>query len=267
MRPRQPVVSALVLLVSLFIAGVGQTAAADEGDPAAIAAIRQLLATTQPDMAIHQIQPSPVTGLYEVMLSSGHSIYVSADAKFLIPGDLYEARNDGLVNVGESRRNELRKQKIAALDEKDMIVFEAEGERKATLTVFTDVDCPYCRKLHGEVEELNRQGIAVRYLAYPRTGLIDRQTGQKTETYVKMVATWCSEDPKAMMTSAKRGADVPAADCDSQVEEQFELGQEVGVTGTPALVMEDGTIVPGYVPAETLAGVLLSAHSAASGTP
>ncbi len=246
--------SRLIAIAGLLFAAAAANAQAQTAEADAI---RALLVSTQPDMPIASVQPSAVAGLYEVLLQGGESIYVSADAKFLIPGDMYESLPEGLVNLGEKRRNVLRRDKIAALDEKDMIVFEAEGERKATLTVFTDVDCPYCRKLHGEIEELNSYGVAVRYLAYPRTGLIDRETGQKTETYVRMVATWCAEDRKAMMTSAKRGADVPTADCDSPVEEQFELGREVGVTGTPALVLEDGTMLPGYVPAAQLAGYLL----------
>jgi thiol:disulfide interchange protein DsbC len=146
---------------------------------------------------------------------------------------------------------------MLALNEDDMIIYEAEGERKATITVFTDVDCPYCRKLHAEIAEMNRLGIAVRYLAYPRTGLLDSSTGLPTETTTKMISTWCAEDRKAMLTSAKRGGDIPVIECDSPVEEQYQLGREVGVTGTPALVLEDGTILPGYVPAATLAGYLL----------
>lgn len=251
--------SRFVAISSLLLALCGLPVAFAQAQPesAEAVAIRGLLTSSQPAIAITSILPSPVSGLYQVELDGGETIYVSGDAKFLIPGDLYEAQGDGLVNLGEKRRNVLRRDKIAALDEKDMIVYEAVGERKATLTVFTDVDCPYCRKLHGEVEALNNYGIAVRYLAYPRTGLIDRSTGQKTETYVRMVSTWCSEDRKVMMTTAKRGADIPLTDCESPVEEQFELGREVGVTGTPALVLEDGTMLPGYVPADTLAGYLL----------
>jgi thiol:disulfide interchange protein DsbC len=216
-----------------------------------IAAIRTLLDTTQNGMVISAIVPSPVSGLYEVQIQNGQALYVSADAKYLIPGDLFEARSEGLVNLGEARRNELRLQKISALDEKDMIIYPASAEQKAVLTVFTDVDCPYCRKLHGEITELNDMGVTVRYLAFPRTGL-------NTETSAKMIATWCAEDPRAMFTAAKRGADVPPADCDSPVEEQYQLGREVGVTGTPALVFDDGTIVPGYVPAATLAQYLFT---------
>lgn len=224
-------------------------AQAEAKDPEA--GIRALLMATQPGMQIDSIQLSPIDGLYEVSIQSGQTIYVSKDARFLIPGDMYQAGGEGLVNLGESKRNVLRKQKIAALDEKDMILFPAEGVSKATITVFTDVDCPYCRKLHGEIADLNKMGISVHYLAYPRTGL-------DTETHHKMISIWCAEDRKVMFTVAKRGGDVPEADCANPIAEQYQLGREVGVTGTPALVFEDGTILPGYVPAATLAGYLFS---------
>jgi thiol:disulfide interchange protein DsbC len=223
--------------------------AQQQDEAAPVAAIRTLLAKTQPDMKIAAIKASPVKGLYEVQLSSGHSIFASADAKYLIPGDLYQDGPDGLINLGDKHRDELRKQKIAAVDEKDMIIFAPKGQRKATITVFTDVDCPYCRKLHSEIAELNALGIAVRYLAYPRTGL-------KGETYTRMISTWCATDRKKVFTAAKRDEEVPVKKCDSPVEAQFELGEEVGVTGTPAIVFEDGTMLPGYVPAATLASYL-----------
>lgn len=237
----RPILAALVLLT-------GTARAGDES--AEIEAIKQLLIKTQPEMTIQTVSKSPVEGLYEVTTQGGQTIYVSRDARFFIPGDLYEAQVDGLVNLGESKRNVIRKEKIAALDEADMVVYEAKGERKATVTVFTDVDCPYCRKLHAEVDALNEMGIAVRYLAFPRTGL-------NTETHFKMISTWCASDRQAMMTSAKRGGDVPKADCDNPVASQYQLGREVGVTGTPALVLEDGTMLPGYVPAATLGAYLL----------
>lgn len=238
-----------LLLLQALLAVTAPVFAQDEGDASEVEAIRALLTTTQPGMKISSITLSPL-GLYEVSIQNGQTIYVSRDAKFLIPGDLYEAREAGLVNLGEVRRNEIRRERIAALDEADMIVFAPEGERKATLTVFTDVDCPYCRKLHAEIEALNGYGIAVRYLAFPRTGL-------NTEIHTKMVSTWCADDRKAMMTSAKRGGDVPVLECDNPVADQYQLGREVGVTGTPALVFEDGTIMPGYVEAATLAQYLL----------
>lgn len=252
MHSHQPAVPGLMLriLLALCLFVPMQTQAQSEADTAAITAIRELLVSTQPGMEVGEIVASPVAGLYQVTIQGGQTIYVSGDARFLIPGDLYEVQPSGLVNLGDARRNEIRKQKIDAIDEADMIVYAPEGERKATITVFTDVDCPYCRKLHEEVAALNDYGIAVRYLAFPRTGL-------NTDIHYKMVSTWCSDDRKAMMTSAKRGGEVPKADCANPVAAQYQLGREVGVTGTPALVLEDGTIVPGYVPADTLAQTLL----------
>lgn len=238
-------VSLVLVLGSL---GTAPAVLADQNSE--MEAIRGLLLSTQPGMVIDSIAASPVQGLYEVQIQSGQTLYVSADAKYLIPGDLFEAQEEGLVNLGELRRNDWRARKIAALDEKDMIIFRAPNE-KAMVTVFTDVDCPYCRKLHGEISELNELGITVRYLAFPRTGL-------NTEIHHKMESTWCAESREAMFTVAKRGGDVPDASCDSPVVAQYRLGREVGVTGTPALVFDDGSIVPGYVPAATLAEYLLA---------
>jgi len=249
-RSIAPAIATVSQWLFLVFAMAGATAVQADQD-SEIAAIRALLNGTQPGMVIDDIALSRIAGLYEVQIQNGQTLYVSSDAKFLIPGDLFEVSAEGLVNLGDARRNELRQQKIAALDEKDMIIFPASTEQKAVLTVFTDVDCPYCRKLHGEMAELNSMGVTVRYLAFPRTGL-------DTETSAKMIATWCADDPQAMFTAAKRGTDVPPVDCDSPVEEQYQLGREVGVTGTPALVFEDGTIVPGYVPAATLAQYLFT---------
>lgn len=251
---RRPVCRSVLASLQLFTLGlILGTFPALAGQDEEVAAIRALLVSTQPGIVIESITPSAAAGLYEVQIQAGQALYVTADARFLIPGDLYEARSEGLVNLGELRRNDWRAAKVAALDPDDMIVFPASStaQRQAVLTVFTDVDCPYCRKLHGEIEELNSLGVTVRYLAFPRTGL-------NTEISAKMISIWCAEDRKAMFTASKRGSDIPAADCDSPVEEQYQLGREVGVTGTPALVFDDGSIVPGYVPAATLAEYLFA---------
>jgi thiol:disulfide interchange protein DsbC len=212
--------------------------------------IHNLLVATQPGMVINTISPSPIAGLYKVVIGNGQTIFVSEDAKFLIPGDMYQVRPEGLVNLGEGERNKVRKDILAGLDDSDMIIFAAHGESKAVLSVFTDVDCPYCRKLHEEIDQLNDYGITVRYLAFPRTGL-------ESETYHKMVSTWCANNPRQAFTEAKMGKDIPEVSCENPVAEQYELGRQLGVTGTPALVFDDGTIVPGYIPADTLAQYLL----------
>ena len=235
--------TSLMFLLSTMSAFLSGMVCADEAEEKA--AIRAFLATSQPNIIVESIEPSPVESLYQVNIQNGRTIFVSNDARYLLPGDLYEAQGEGLVNLGENHRRDLRRDRIAALDEKDMIIFEAAGERKAMLTVFTDVDCPYCRKLHGEIDQLNDAGIAVRYLAFPRTGL-------NTEIHRKMISTWCADDPRAMLTSAERGGDVPEADCENPVAEHYILGREVGVTGTPALVLEDGTILIGYRSADDL---------------
>lgn len=237
-----------VLLSLLLIPALhAQTTAKQDAE---IAAIRNVVATSMSNLKIEKIAPSPIDGLYQITLENAQMIYASADARYFIPGDLFEVLPEGVVNRGEEQRNVVRAEKIAAVPESDMIIFEPEGGRKATITVFTDVTCPYCRQLHSEVDRLNELGIAVRYLAFPRTGL-------NTETEEIMISTWCADDPKAMLTSAKRGGKVPHAECDNPVAMEYNLGREVGVTGTPALVLEDGTLLPGYVPADTLAGYLL----------
>lgn len=237
-----------ILAVSAFLANAVFSQDLSVTDD--ISVIKNTLALSMPGMPIGSIVPSPVDGLYEVNIQDGQILYASADGQFFLTGDLYALTSKGLVNMGEQKRNDIRAAKISAIDESEMIVYEAEGERKATLTVFTDVDCPYCRKLHAEVHLLNQEGIAVRYLAFPRTGL-------DTETYFKMVAIWCSQDRINMFASASRGGSIPSEECANPVAEQYQLGQEVNVTGTPALVLEDGTILPGYVPAERLIAHIL----------
>lgn len=253
---KAPLVGALLILFAAFsresAAQALQSSQVD--DTPEVAAIREVLMRTQPGIVIRSILPSPIDGLFEVSVQNGPVIYASEDARYFIPGDLYQAGEEGMVNLGEGRRNEIRSERIAAIDESDMIVFPANGESKYTLTVFTDVDCPYCRQLHSEIDELNDYGITVRYLAFPRSGLDE-------VTYPKMVSTWCSDNRNVIFTTASRGAAIAPAECENPVAEQYQLGREVGVTGTPSLVFEDGSMVPGYVPAATLAEYLFGSET------
>jgi thiol:disulfide interchange protein DsbC len=137
---------------------------------------------------------------------------------------------------------------LEALDESEMVVFAPENPQK-TVTVFTDFDCTYCRKLHQEVPVLNELGIAVRYLAYPRAGV-------GSASYDKMVSAWCADDPNTALTDAKMGKAIPQKTCANPVAKQYRLGDDFGVTGTPALILEDGQLLPGYMPASALAARL-----------
>ncbi len=245
---------ASIVLSFLFVPLVDQALAQGVSsslidDTPEVAAIRSVLLQTQPGIEIQSIAPSPIDGLYEVRIQNGQAIFASADAEYFLPSDLYQATSDGFVNLGEGRRNDIRRDLIAAVDEADMIIYPAEGESRATLTVFTDVDCPYCQRLHSEISKLNEYGITIRYLAFPRSGL-------DQVTYPKMVSTWCAENRNLIFTTVSRGAAIPQLECENPVAEQYQLGREVGVTGTPTLVFEDGSSVPGYVPADDLAAFL-----------
>lgn len=195
-----------------------------------------------PGLKVEDIRPSPIKGLFEVTLGAD-TAYVSTDGRFLINGDLYDI--DSRTNLTEASRNDVRKKLLAKLDEKDMIVF-AQGAPKHTITVFTDVECGYCRKLHSEIEQITKLGIRVRYMAYPRSG-------PGSEDWHKMEAVWCSKDRRTAITQAKQGADVKTQNCGATpVAKQFELGEQMGVNGTPAIFTMSGAYIGGYLPPDKL---------------
>jgi len=204
----------------------------------------------RPDLPIKAVGNSKLDGFYEVTLVQGTVLFVKQDASYFIAGDLYRIEETAFVNVSEESRNVDRKKLINEVPESEMLVFSPPpGLTKTSITVFTDLDCGYCRKLHKEVPELNRMGIEVRYLAYPRSGI-------NTKSYDKYVSVWCADNSKLAFTQAKLGQDPETKNCDNPVAEQFLLGNKVGVTGTPAVVFEDGTLQAGYLPAEKMAARL-----------
>ena len=194
--------------------------------------------------------PSPVEGLYLVELERQGFLYATGDGGLLLQGDMYRVGDAGsLVNLTDVRRNGQRRAMLDAVSKDDMIVFSPAGEVQAVVNVFTDVDCGYCRKLHQEVPRLNELGIEIRYLAYPRTGI-------GTESYDKIVTAWCSDDPGDAITRLKQGQQLAPLTCENPVADQYYLGQSAGVRGTPALVLETGEMLPGYMPADKLAAHL-----------
>ena len=212
--------------------------------------IRARLSLVDPDLEVTRITPTPLSGLYLVELKRQGFLYATGDGQYLIEGDMYRVLDaGGVVNITDARRNVLRREMMSAVSTDEMIVFAPKGDVRAVLNVFTDVDCGYCRKLHQEMSRINELGIEVRYLAYPLTGI-------GTASYDKMVTAWCSEDPQDAMTRLKQGQKLEALSCDSPVAEQYELGQAMGVSGTPSLVLESGEMLPGYRPADELAKYL-----------
>ncbi len=192
------------------------------------------------------ITESAVKGLYEVLIGS-EIVYVTDDGHHLVVGDIRDMKTG--QNLTDDKRAQLRVKEIEALDEKEMIVFAPEKETKYTINVFTDVDCPYCAKFHTEVPELNKGGVKVRYLAFPRAGV-----GSKT--YKTMVSVWCAEDRQKAITDAKAKREIKSATCNNPVDKEYELGKRVGVSGTPAMLLSNGELVPGYVPAKQLIAFL-----------
>jgi thiol:disulfide interchange protein DsbC len=236
------------LIGGVLLGGMIMGAGARAEDPQA-EVILKALSAARPDLQYEQPRPSPMAGLYEVQVKGGPLLYIDADGRHFIAGDLFAVQKSGFVNLAEQGRQKERAELIAAVKPEDMIIFAPENP-KATIAVFTDVDCGYCRKLHSEVAELNELGIAVHYLAFPRAGL-------GSPSFRKIASAWCAKDPGAALTSLKNGEEIPENVCaDNPVAAQILLGEKVGVNGTPALVLEDGTLVPGYRPAKELAKLL-----------
>lgn len=220
---------------------------ADDADKA----IRASLESIQPGMPIEAIAESPMPGVYQVQLQGGRQLYASADGQFIIQGYLFQFKDGQALNLTEQAQNQSVAATINAVSRKDMVVF-APKQPKTHITVFTDTDCGYCQKLHSEVPELNRLGVEVRYMAFPRQGL-----GSPVAN--TLASVWCAKDPQDAMNKAKSRQDVPAASCDNPIAEQYQLGQLIGVQGTPAIVLADGQIIPGYQPASQLAELALQA--------
>lgn len=238
-------------VIRLFAAATlglfGSVAMAADADKA----IREALQSIQPDMPIEAITESPMPGVYQVQVKGGRQLYASADGQFVIQGYMFQFKDGQAINLTEQAQSRSVAQTIAAVPASEMVIF-APKNPKTHITVFTDTDCVYCQKLHSEVPELNRLGVEVRYMAFPRQGLASH--GASTLTSV-----WCAKDQQAAMNKAKAREEVPAATCDNPIAKQYELGQMIGVQGTPAIILADGQIIPGYQPAPQLAELALQA--------
>jgi thiol:disulfide interchange protein DsbC len=212
--------------------------AAQDGIPSAVVqTLSKMVPGTQPD----SIVAAPVPGLYEVMFGP-HVVYVTGDGKHMFRGDLIDAKSR--INLTAGKRDEARAGAVEKLGEDSMIVFSPK-DPSYTVTVFTDVDCGYCAKLHSEVAELNALGIKVRYLAFPRAGVV-------SDTYDTMVSVWCADNPQKAMTAAKQRRAVSSKTCENPVKQHFAIGQLLGVNGTPTIILENGEMVPGYLPPRQL---------------
>ncbi|MEE9445826.1 MAG: DsbC family protein [Cocleimonas sp.] len=233
----------LSLSALLLTAFVGNTAMAEDNSAGVITTLKaQLKATfrSEPD----SIKESQVAGMYEVIYGT-EVVYLSADGKYFLSGNLIDMKTR--ENVSDRAKHSIRTTILGKQNNRP-VIFKAKNE-KHKLTVFTDIDCPYCAKLHREVPQLNEKGITVEYLMFPRAGL-------KSPSYTKAVSMWCADDNKKSMTDAKERKPIADKTCDNPIKDQYMLGQELGVTGTPAIITSSGRMIPGYVPADRLAAML-----------
>ncbi len=195
---------------------------------------------------VTSVKPTPIAGLYEVR-ADGQVVYMTRDARYALQGSLLDL--ESRRNLTEDARAEIRRGELVAYANGGTLDFPAVGKQRHVIYIFTDVDCGYCRRLHQEVPKLNQAGVTVRYFAYPRAGL-------ESDAYRLMASVWCADDPRAALTAAKSGASVPAKTCENPVKAHFDMGNRIGVQGTPSILLEDGTELGGYAPADQIVQAL-----------
>lgn len=247
---RSPVANAIIAVVCVFIG----PAVADDVDPFEEAKQRLtagLSAMVGGPITIDRIDETPSEELIEVAITDGPVLYATRDGRFLLlNGDLLSVSETNVLNWTEQRRSRERIELIGNVDIDDMIVFSPSEPAKGYINVFTDITCGYCRKLHMEMDDLNRRGVEVRYLAFPRGGL-------ESDGARQLATAWCSRNRESTLTSLKAGVELPVNECDGNpVAEHYALGNRLGVRGTPAIVTSDGQLIPGYRPAADIAAML-----------
>ena len=221
-------------LLSCLLITTTSTALAKEKD---FNLVEEKLRTLVPNAKTIAISETPIDGILQVQINSD-IVYVTDDAEYLLQGQLMDL--DTRDNLTDRAKSGIRAGLLTNLKRDEQISFAPESP-KYDLLVFTDLDCGYCRKLHNQMAEYNEMGIAIHYLAFPRAGI-------GSASYDKIVSVWCADDQQEALTLAKNGIDPAPQVCANPVTAQYQLGQELGVTGTPSMVTPDGTMIPGYMP-------------------
>jgi thiol:disulfide interchange protein DsbC len=228
----------LLLFVSSLLMTFTVSAEVDD-----VEKLKQALAKSMPNVKATRITASPVDGMYEVIVGS-QVVYMSVDARYMIEGDLFDLETKR--NVSEEAKSVIRLAVIDKLGADKMLVYTPE-KVKSTITVVTDIDCPYCRRLHNEIPDYMKNEIQVRYIFMPLKGAADMK---------KTVSVWCSDNQQQALDTAKSGGKVEDKTCDNPIKEHMASARELGVRGTPAILLEDGRLLPGYVPVDKLVAEL-----------
>ena len=214
---------------------------AQAANPASEDKVRSAIQSMVPSAQIDAIAESSLPGFYEVVIGS-NVLYASADGKYLMQGRVFDIEKK--IDITERREAALHKRALAKVGADKRIIFPAKNPTHK-VTVFTDIDCGYCRRLHQQIGEYNALGISVEYLFFPRAGI-------GSASFDKAVTVWCSKDRNKALTDAKAGVAMDKVNCQNPVTETFQLGQSVGVSGTPTIVADNGTLIGGYVPPPAL---------------
>lgn len=237
MRPQTFHLASLLVTACLLLANGAAFADAE------LDAVRDKVAGMFDAIDADDIDTSGIDGWYKIQ-KGAIVAYVSADGRYLMQGDMIDL--DGQVNLTELARNTARRELMDTLEDGQVIAFRP-AEVRHTVTIFTDIECGYCRRLHSQIDDYLAQGIEVRYLLYPRNGPASRAWNTSEDV-------WCSSDRHAALTAAKLDREFETKQCDASiVQDHYILGQEVGLTGTPAIVLDDGELIAGYLPADQLA--------------
>ena len=229
------ITSILVLLAVSFTSI--SAVSANEAD---IKQLKVALSVVMPGAVNVSIKATPINGLYEV-LSGSQVMYMTKDAQYALDGNLYDMKTRS--NLTENARGGIRLNALNELGEDNMLVYMPEGDVKHTITVFTDIYCPYCVRLHNEVDEYMKNGVKVRYIFVPFKG---------PKSVEASVSVWCAKDRNKAMTMAKAGESLEKKTCDNPISKHQALATTLGIRGTPAIMLESGQLMPGYMPAAKL---------------
>ena len=230
-------------LLALAAVTVAAPVAAQE-QPAG--AIRAAIQGLSPELEVGEVRETPLPGLYEVIVG-GNVVYVTGDGRYMLQGELLDLQERR--SLTEPRRMSRRTEALEALGEDKMLVYGDAEASDYDVTVFTDIDCPYCRNFHEQMAAYNERGIRVRYVLMPRAGI-------GSSSYDKAVWAWCADDPHDALTRAKRGETIPQKTCDNPVEEHYNLALSLGIRATPTIVTESGSVISGFRPPEILEALL-----------
>lgn len=241
-----------IALLLAALAAFASVSHADDGaqETAQMKQLREALAVTMPDLEITSISESPIPGLLE-LVTGPQVVYITPDGKYVIEGNMIDIERR--INMTQQRRGKTQVAALNSMGEEKMVVYPATSDKsdQRSITVITDTTCPYCSKLHAEINGLLSQGVSVRYLLYPRAGL-------NSPAHRQLESVWCAEDPLEAMTLAKAGQSIPEKRCDNPIQEHMAFARQAGLQGTPMIFLDNGLVVPGYRPPQELIRLLES---------